>query len=145
MYHYFMGVGLQDIRSSDPGKPYLDFFWHYSEDEYKKWKKAYDHFHSNKDLWKLTIQDSLSTCEAQPLHLILEQCKMRSQCQGGLYFLHFTSDALLTRGDFEIYIKTLSVNEIKNISKGVNKETTEWMKEETNFLDSSNLQSQKQD
>ena len=110
MFHYIVGARIDGFNSPNPVEKSLDFFFEYTDQDYKKWKDAHDA--SKNELWKTKVDEALNIFGAQPLHQIFNAVSIRSRCEN-LMVLHYECEFELDREDFDTYIKVSSIKELE--------------------------------
>jgi len=109
-YCYICGVGISDIRSEEPGKPYLDFFMPYKQSDIQRMEME----HLVNNCW--TDEDPEPRPEMPVSNELLhgfQAINIRTRFEGNTMTCLFRSKFPWTREEMEIHIKYTSIKKLK--------------------------------
>lgn len=118
-HHYIVGIGIQEARSSNPGKPYLDFFIYVPHKRIK-----------DLELAKEAIQNKLFPTSAEEANKVFGISDISAgffaasiRCHvHQLITCHFTSSTKLNRKWFEAYVQYTPFEDLKKAQLSQRKE-----------------------
>jgi hypothetical protein len=109
-YHYLIGVGTNDIHSSEPGKAYLDTFFEFTDKDKENINNC--RLLSNDKLFKSTVKDSAEVFGCGSIISNFQGLLIRARAQNTI-LLHYVSSTKLTREYFDGFVKVTSFEELR--------------------------------
>lgn len=110
-HHYLIGVGINDVRSTEPGKPYLDSLFEFTEKDKENVNNC--RLLSKDQLFKSSVHDSAGVFGCSDVITNFQGLLMRSRAQNTI-LLHYVSDSKLDRKFFEGWVQVTPLEELKN-------------------------------
>ena len=110
MYHYLITVGINDVKSSEPGKLYVRDMLEYTETDRKNVEDA--SMLANDDLFKTPIEHSSKQYDCQTILASLQAMVLRNKIHNTI-MLHYTSKDHLDREWFESWVSITPLEELK--------------------------------
>jgi hypothetical protein len=109
-YHYLIGVGTNDIRSTEPGKLYLDSFFEFTDKDKENVNNC--RLLSKDKLFKSSVHDSSVVFDCSHIVASFQGLLIRARAQNTI-LLHYVSDNKLDRKFFESWITVTTLEELQ--------------------------------
>jgi len=110
IYHYLVGVGTNDINSTEAGKVYLDSFFEFTDEDRENVNNC--RLLSKDQLFKSSVQDSSGVFGCSSLISSFQGLLLRSRAQNTI-LLHYTSEDKLDREFFNRWVKVTPLEELR--------------------------------
>jgi hypothetical protein len=109
-YHYLIGVGISDIHSAEPGKPYLDSLFEFTDKDKENVNNC--RLLSSDKLFKSSVHDSAVVFGCSNVITSFQGLLLRARAQNTI-LLHYVSDSKLDRKFFEAWVDVTPLEELR--------------------------------
>ena len=110
-YHYIIGVGVNDVRSNEPGELYLDSLFEFTDKDKENVNNC--RLLSKDGLFKVSLQESATVFGCSGVITNFQGLLLRARVQNTM-LLHYVSNTKRDRKFFQGFIKVTSIEELKN-------------------------------